>query len=474
MPTYPTDKRGSAARAPKGAAPVRNRPATRTVRSGGKVITRTMARQIAHQLANSKRFLNAAGSTTWRLTSRIVPLGIRNFGPRLLPAYNVALYGQLAFDLAEFARRGLEGAQQQGRVDVERILRDEPLTDGWSTFVVPSIPAWVNSPAGSFGFSSPFAPSGSNVTASVYAANTTGNAYYVPEDAVSIAQWKSGFNPTLSETRYYTIQEWWNRPEGSPDPFWKTIITVLPGVDDVGTEDQRFYEELITLDQFSERGDGEEEGGEYELPPFFLPVVGGIGFGLPPPPIHNLSPRGRDGIKERHNKNRGKSWKMLQLASNVFGAVTEYSDLVNALWKALPKECKGGYYKMTYVRNGQRKTYMKYRHPVGLQEKQRNLLKCWEHMDTSEAIKNVLENQLEDYLIGKTVGALGKRVSKDKVKEGYHSPIGFGNLVNGFIKRLQSQTQREETDQKIKDSLKETEKRRKEAARKKAQRKEGK
>lgn len=79
--------------------------------------------------------------------------------------------------------------------------------------------------------------------------------------------------------------------------------------------------------------------------------------------------------------------------------VTETKDLIDALWKALPKDCKG--------------------HSGTLQSRMWDLYKCWSRIDIPNAIWNVISNEAQDRFYGK-IGQLGRKAVKNAASHGYY------------------------------------------------------
>lgn len=133
--------------------------------------------------------------------------------------------------------------------------------------------------------------------------------------------------------------------------------------------------------------------------------------GLPRPP----SP----GTKERKFTGFGGLW-ILQAV----GELGETADFVVAMWKALPKENRTGYYKLHYRDKvtGELKTYYKYRHRASMQKKVQDLYKHFDKINLVDAIKEFTANQIEDYLYGK----LGNKQKESRWKSKYPDGTDFG------------------------------------------------
>lgn len=148
-----------------------------------------------------------------------------------------------------------------------------------------------------------------------------------------------------------------------------------------------------------------------------------VSAGRPPaparPPVNHWSkPPGRSS-KERkwHIMNS----RLVRVVWGAFGSATEASDLIDALWDALPKSAKSGYYRL-HGKGG--KVFWKWRHKVDMKTKARDLWRNYDKLDLSEAIKNIAFDQLQDAAIGK----LGKTAQEKArpVLEMLGRPVGFG------------------------------------------------
>lgn len=100
--------------------------------------------------------------------------------------------------------------------------------------------------------------------------------------------------------------------------------------------------------------------------------------------------------------------KLLSVAARWQGSLADYNDMVNALYDALPKSCKGGKRGISGVR-GTRRTVgsarkWNYRNTTddgsNLVSKQVAIMKCWDRMDVPKAVSNVAKEIMEDLLGG--------------------------------------------------------------------------
>ena len=113
------------------------------------------------------------------------------------------------------------------------------------------------------------------------------------------------------------------------------------------------------------------------------------------------------------------------------GLVTETLDVVNAAWKALPKENRTGYYELHYrdPETGEIKTYMKFRYKASVNDKIADLVKGAALMDPQQFLSNMVDEAIEDRIYGgisqlvqKSRQASFRNVSKeaneDRAKQG--------------------------------------------------------
>lgn len=113
------------------------------------------------------------------------------------------------------------------------------------------------------------------------------------------------------------------------------------------------------------------------------------------PPAPPVTPPGRTPTREHKLSLRGhmgRAWLVL-------GQLTEAEDVIKALHAALPPECR--------VRPWQ---------PSGRRSQARDMLgalmKCADHIDTVQAIENLLNEQIEDIYYGNIIGKPGKWINQ--------------------------------------------------------------
>lgn len=182
-----------------------------------------------------------------------------------------------------------------------------------------------------------------------------------------------------------------------------------------------------------------------------LPIFNGIGFTINPgykspiSPIGGRRPPKKPGPKERHSKWRGMGGGNYAGLMRVIGGVTEGLDLMNALWKALPKDAKTGYYLLHYrdKETGEIKTYYKYRHKASVTDKMKDLIKGWHKVDASKAISNVVDETIEDYMYA----GVGKGYQKARANLYRNENADFNKAREGYGRQYQKYVKRREGDE---------------------------
>lgn len=156
---------------------------------------------------------------------------------------------------------------------------------------------------------------------------------------------------------------------------------------------------------------------------------------LQPPPPHRP-------VREREGKERKWRVPMNHPLQQFWGTLTEAGDLIDALYDALPCEARGGKrIKVAAGGGGGRvpgvptatfsfkgkgpKTVevCAFAPKLLMHEKVELILRNLDKIDMTEAFKNVIANQIEDFVLGKA----GKLANDAVVKSGYWtSPMGIG------------------------------------------------
>jgi len=157
-----------------------------------------------------------------------------------------------------------------------------------------------------------------------------------------------------------------------------------------------------------------EPNPETGLPPYVVPSTDfhvGPGTGVRPRPVQSTHTRkpAPPGTKEK----RKIRWDARNAAGGLYGAATEVKDVADAIAKSMPSD------------------YQKaYRQTPGLHNKLAFLLRNWRKIDAANAILNVAEDQLKDYVIGKSNSMASKAITKSPY---WRSPRGPGIARGGGI-----------------------------------------
>lgn len=133
----------------------------------------------------------------------------------------------------------------------------------------------------------------------------------------------------------------------------------------------------------------------------------------PRPNQPRAKPRKRE--TERKGDIRSKTGQVFAMVGSLAGTFTEYMDVVNALYNALPNELKPGYVELHYRDKvtGELKTYWKRRWKPDFAERQAAVMRHFgdSRLDLEKAIRNLLENNMTDRAIGQQ-GRQSRRASK--------------------------------------------------------------
>lgn len=238
------------------------------------------------------------------------------------------------------------------------------------------------------------------------------DAFYVPSTATPKALPQTQFAPPPEEIPQGLpfIVDPISRPIHQPAPFprplpWRVIPHVRPNPERApGEQDERGPVPVPRLSPgLGPRfGPGVSPGSR--TAPFPTPVttIGGGGTTNSLVRYENAPPA--PGEKER------KFVAFPRFAQPILGPITETWDAVEAIWNALPEDCKT-------------------KHKT-LQSMLRDIFDCFERLNVQQAIQNLIANQIEDYVFG----LLGKQLAKASRQFG--SPVGlqflFNNILKGF------------------------------------------
>jgi hypothetical protein len=99
------------------------------------------------------------------------------------------------------------------------------------------------------------------------------------------------------------------------------------------------------------------------------------------------------------------------------GAATEFLDAANALYDALPKRCKPGYYLL----KSKTGSFWKRRWRANQAQRLKATRECFGEINFKKAIKNLLLNQVEDFAIGR----VGRAAQAAREAANLQSPVGL-------------------------------------------------
>lgn len=105
------------------------------------------------------------------------------------------------------------------------------------------------------------------------------------------------------------------------------------------------------------------------------------------PPIWNRDFHDRNPPRQNEKERKGKIRKTFDKVMDIFGAVTEIGDIVDAAWKSLPSDCRT-------------KTYYKGRIVTSAQDRWADVYRCAPHMDIDQFLRNLINNHFQDLMIG--------------------------------------------------------------------------
>lgn len=141
--------------------------------------------------------------------------------------------------------------------------------------------------------------------------------------------------------------------------------------------------------------------------------------GVPIPPEHKFAPPGR---RTKEIKTGG-----FRLLMKVVNGITETNDFIDSLYEGIDEACK-------------KKAERKYKRMSGYsfmrpQDKARALYDCaGPNFDVCKSVKALVENQVEDFVFGKTgqrLGKLARQTSARKVPIGFQAGGSLGKLGRG-------------------------------------------
>lgn len=354
---------------------------------------------------------------TRRLINEIERQAVRRLAPKLVPYANAL---SLAYDAYEF----YEWATRKGDVRepvITRVPRSVPDFRSWEWQAKHDWPdpSYALYPPNRPGFVTYWADSPHNLQYAFELSSLAGHAATISDqsDTAFGAVYDEG--AYMGHPHHYRMENpevWIGTVAG--DVWYET--TVLP---DTGVEvpvlnpvqwRQARWESEAGEDDLAK--DSEPYRAQDERPNEWALSWGSPDVAPGPAPVNHASTKPPKGTKERKfiANARGR-------IAELFGAMTEWEDFIRALWEALPKKYRTGYYKL-HGKNGT--VYYKRRRKAGLPEMQRDLWKHFDALDFNDAVWNVAMNQLQDALIGK-LGKAQQRAARDWLAK-MGRPVGFG------------------------------------------------
>lgn len=365
---------------------------------------------------------------TRRLINEIERQAVRRLAPKLVPYANALSLAYDAYEFYEWATR----KDDVGQPIVTRRLRSEPDFRSWEwqakhDWPDPSYamyPPYQTSSAFQF-VTWWYCDTGEVLAGSMTLAGLPGHAATIADGVDAVTH---GYGAV------YTIPVGWPHPPGS-----RSYQMQMPEVWMGATADDPWYETIVSYDPATEvpvlnpvqwrQARWESEAGEddpaKDNEPYRAqderPNEWALSWGSPdvapgPAPVNHASTKPPKGTKERKFIANARG-----VIAELFGAMTEWEDFIRALWGALPKKYRTGYYKL-HGKNGT--VYYKRRRKAGLPEMQRDLWKHFDALDFNDAVWNVATNQLQDALIGK-LGKAQQRAARDWLAK-MGRPVGFG------------------------------------------------
>lgn len=187
-------------------------------------------------------------------------------------------------------------------------------------------------------------------------------------------------------------------------------------------------------------------------PAFGGPIMGTVGWnvgvGLPALPTYTAKPTppGKPGNKTRESKWTPTSGATVgSTVLRAVGMVTEGLDFAGALWSALPKSQRTGYYPLHYrdKKTGDIKVYYKYRHKASVQDKLKDLVRGFDDIDVSKAISAVIDENIEDALYG----GVGRATQKARQRGFYNESKRVNEARAKYGRRYRGLTGRRDYDE---------------------------
>jgi hypothetical protein len=125
-------------------------------------------------------------------------------------------------------------------------------------------------------------------------------------------------------------------------------------------------------------------------------------------------------------------------------SVTEYGDVIRALWNALPEQCRTGYYRLHKSRT---EVFYVKRFQANIGQMSSDVYRCFGDMNMSEAVKNLISNEIEDRLfgrLGKVGGEAGRRTGRPAgIQTGPWDTIGVESFLEHRLQQRREKNERE-------------------------------
>lgn len=354
---------------------------------------------------------------TRRLINEIERQAVRRLAPKLVPYANAL---SLAYDAYEF----YEWATRKGDVGEPvfmRVPRSVPDFRSWEWQAKHDWPDpnYVQYPPNRPGFVTYWADSPHNVQYAFELSRLAGHAATISDQSLTAFGAVYDLGPYLGHPHQYRMENpevWVDTVAG--DAWYETTVlydpaSEVPVLNPVQWRQARWESDAGEDDPAK---DNEPYRAQDERPNEWALSWGSPDVAPGPAPVNHASTKPPKGTKERKfiANARGR-------IAELFGAMTEWEDFIRALWGALPKKYRTGYYKL-HGKNGT--VYYKRRRKAGLPEMQRDLWKHFDALDFNDAVWNVAMNQLQDALIGK-LGKAQQRAARDWLAK-MGRPVGFG------------------------------------------------
>lgn len=178
------------------------------------------------------------------------------------------------------------------------------------------------------------------------------------------------------------------KPRTRPRPRWpRPGVPVFPEPDPTG-------DPVGTPDPWSPGA---------EIPDITIEPGGDVTTSPAPDPGPESKPRPDKG-KTREGKVRTKMDLIVRLLRGAVNFVTEGMDFVDAIYESIPNQNREGYYRVQYYDRVQQRFREFWRGGKGSHTPQARIRTVWNHWEDAnigDAVHNLVQNQVEDYVIGR-------------------------------------------------------------------------